>query len=90
MKIKNELLFGSKMLTDHFNNYLLTQVSIVNGVIRENILEGRAKEIRAAIASTMNTAIAIAKLGKNDEFYNECVMLARGFFGLLKILFNSY
>ena len=80
MKSKNELLFGSKMLTDHFNNYLLTQVSIVNGVIRENILEGRAKEIMAAIASTMNTAIAIAKLGKNDEFYNECVMLARGFF----------
>jgi len=80
MKSKKELIFGSKMLTDHFNDYLLAQVSIVNGLIRENILEGRAKEIQAAIASTMNTAIAIAKLGKDDEFYNECVMLARGFF----------
>ena len=77
---QKELLFGSRMLTDHLNSYLLAQVSIVNGLIRGKLLNGRAKEIRAAIASMMNTAMAIAKLGESDEFYNECVMLARGFF----------
>ncbi len=77
---KDKLLFGSRMLSDHLSSYLLAQASILTGLIRENFLSGRAKEIEVAIASTLNTAFAIAELGKGNEFYNECVMLARGFF----------
>lgn len=80
MESKKELFFGSRMLTDNLNNYLLAKASIIIGLVREKILEGRAREVAAAILSTMSTAIAIAKLGRTDEFYNECVMLARGFF----------
>ncbi len=77
---QNSQYFGSKMLIWYFRDYFLSQASILVDIGRNAKLHGRAKEILSAIMSTTNTAYSIADLIKNEMFFNECVMLSRGFF----------
>lgn len=80
-KERDKISYGSKALSEYMNKCLLAQSSIVNSCIKKDLLKARSKEITAAIGTTLNTANAIAVLGSiSDAYYNECVMLARGFF----------
>jgi hypothetical protein len=76
----DELFYGSNRLANVARNYLLAQAGIVLELCRTDLLTGRAKEITSGIMGTVSTASAIAKLGDDERFFNECVMLARGFF----------
>lgn len=71
--------FGSKELSEHFNGFLFAQTTILKGVF-DHKLKGRAREVIVLLGSACSTASAIAKLGKDaDYFYCETVMLARSF-----------
>lgn len=67
-------------LNFHLKDYFLAQARILMAIIDANSLEGRAKEIQAAIMSTLNTAHAISSLISHEDYFNECVILSRGFF----------
>jgi len=75
----SKTLFGSKEISKHLNNFLLSQSSILKGVVSQK-LDKRAEEVKIVLASGCNTVTAIAELGRKEEyFYNEVVMLSRSF-----------
>lgn len=80
MKTSNNLYFGSNNLTSLARRYLLDETRIIYNLFKKKIFKNRAKEISSMIASITSTATAIALLGIDERFYNECVMLTRGFF----------
>ncbi|MGB3478364.1 MAG: DUF5677 domain-containing protein [bacterium] len=78
---ENKPLFGSKFFISETQNFLMAEMTMIRGIIKEKKLKGRALEISAMIFSLLSTGNAILELSKeNLRFYNECVMLARSFF----------
>ena len=75
----NIKLFGTKEIANRISNYLLAQCSIIKGVLSKD-LDAKSNEIKIVLASSCNTATAIAKLSEDEDyFYAEAVMLARSF-----------
>lgn len=75
---KNEL-FGTKEIANQIKHYLLAQCSIVKGILSKD-LDFKSNDIKIVLASSCNTATAIAKLSEEEDyFYAEVVMLARSF-----------
>lgn len=78
---KEKLVFGSQPVLGKMQSYLAAEMSILKGIIKTERLKGRSQEIMAMIASLLGTGNAILLLSKDSQrYYNECVMLARGFF----------
>lgn len=78
---ENKPLFGSKFYIKENQNYLMAEISILRSIVDNKMLHGRAAEISIMILTLLSTGSAIVELAKNPQrFYNECVMLARGFF----------
>ena len=62
-------------------NYLAAEMTLLRGIIESKKLKDRSLTIMAMIGSLLGTGNAILFLMKdNQKFYNEGVMLARGFF----------
>jgi len=78
---ENKPLFGSEFYIKENQNYLMAEMSILRGIVDNKMLHGRAAEISIMILTLLSTGSAIVELAKNPQrFYNECVMLGRGFF----------
>ncbi|MDD5437740.1 MAG: DUF5677 domain-containing protein [Patescibacteria group bacterium] len=73
--------FGSNELLNSMRNYLSAEMTLVRGIIETRQLQNRSLSIMAMIGSLLGTGNAILLLMKeNQRFYNEGIMLARGFF----------
>ncbi len=78
---ENKPLFGSKYFISETQNFLMAEMTIIRGIIKEEKLKDRALKISSIIFSLLSTGNAILLLSEeNQRFYNECVMLARSFF----------
>ncbi len=78
---KQQKHFGSNEILDSMRNFLTAEMTLVRGVIESKRLKGRSLSAMAMIASLLGTGNAILLLmTENQRFYNEGVMLARGFF----------
>lgn len=73
--------FGSNEVLNSMQNYLSAEMTLVRGIIETKQLQNRSLSIMAMIGSLLGTGNAILLLmNENQRFYNEGVMLARGFF----------
>jgi hypothetical protein len=73
--------FGDDDITNKMRNYFLIECDIVYNVFKKaRTLDKRSSEVIVLLASSCQTASAIAKLSEHpDYFLGECYILARAF-----------